>query len=97
MSTSLSLLQDILMREHALPRERVVPEAELAALGVDSLGLMELVFQVEERFGIRIREDPPTDLRTVGDVARYVDGLIDARPVAGVSPPAERGGSRPAP
>jgi hypothetical protein len=46
------------------------------------------MFQVEDRFGIEVPLDNPDDLRTLGDVARYVDGLIEqgsrrTRPGAG--------------
>ncbi|MDH4325482.1 MAG: acyl carrier protein, partial [Betaproteobacteria bacterium] len=30
---------------------------ELASLGVDSLALLEMVFEIEERFGVKVDED----------------------------------------
>jgi acyl carrier protein len=83
MSPTLERLQDLLIEAYAIERERLGPDAELATLGVDSLGLVELLFQIEDRFGVQIPGDAPTDLRTVGDVVDYIDTLLAARPPAG--------------
>jgi acyl carrier protein len=88
--STLEALQDILVREFSLTREQLAPGAELTSLGVDSLDLLELMFKIEDRFGIAIRDDTPTNLLTVNDVVIYVDGLL-ARPEA-VRPAAATGG-----
>ena len=82
MTDTLETLQDLLIDEYAIDRARLGPEAELATLGVDSLGLVELLFQIEDRFGVQIPGDAPTDLRTVQDVVAYVDTLLARRPPA---------------
>ncbi|HEX4150922.1 MAG TPA: acyl carrier protein [Steroidobacteraceae bacterium] len=78
--TTLDTLQDLLVRDYGLPRERLVPEAPLDTLGMDSLGMLELMFKIEDNFKVRIPGDAPTNLRTVQDVVAYVDGLIAQRP-----------------
>jgi acyl carrier protein len=65
--STLETLQEILIEEFDLTRERVAPDAELAALGVDSLDLLELMFKIEDRYELAIRDDVPNDLTTVGD------------------------------
>jgi acyl carrier protein len=74
--STLGTLIDILVRDYCVPREQITLEATLATLGLDSLSLLELMFKVEDRYGVRINEDTPTDLVTVDDVVRYIDGLI---------------------
>jgi acyl carrier protein len=85
--STLETLQDILVREFNLTREQLAPTAELNALGVDSLDLLELMFKIEDRFGVTIRDDTPSNLLTVADVVVYIDGLLArtaaARPAAG--------------
>jgi acyl carrier protein len=82
--STLETLQDILIEEFDLTRDRITPEAGLAALGVDSLDLLELMFKIEDRYKLAIREDVPTNLATVMDVVRYIDSLLAAqRPAAG--------------
>jgi acyl carrier protein len=74
--STLDTLIDILAREYCVPRERVTPDATLATLGLDSLSLLELMFKIEDHYGVKINDDTPTDLVTVDDVVRYIDGLI---------------------
>jgi acyl carrier protein len=83
MTPTLERLQDLLIESYGIERERLGPDAELSTLGVDSLGLVELLFQIEDRFGVQIPGDAPTDLRTVRDVVDYVDTLLAARTPAG--------------
>ena len=78
--STLETLQDLLMEDYALAREQLTPDAPLDSLGVDSLGVVELMFRVEERFGVQIPGDPPADMRTLGDVARFVESLVAAQP-----------------
>ena len=52
--STLESLQDVLVRDYGLPRERLEPGAPLAALGLDSLGMLELMFKIEDDFKVRI-------------------------------------------
>ena len=73
--STLETLQDILIDEFELERGQLVPEAELTALGVDSLDLLELMFKIEDRYELAIRDDIPT-LATISDVVAYIDSLL---------------------
>ena len=76
MTTTLDALREILVSEYELDEERLVAEATLESLGVDSLGTIELLWTVEEQFGINLPSDPEP-LETLGDVADYIDRLVD--------------------
>jgi len=78
--STLQILQELLIKDHSLTQEQVAPDAELASLGVDSLGLIELMFQVEDRFGISLPDDKVPVLVTVGDVVAYIDLLLNPAP-----------------
>jgi acyl carrier protein len=78
--STLETLQDILVREFNLTREKLAPDAELSTLGVDSLDLLELMFKIEDNFAVKIGDDTPTNLMTVGDVVAYIDGLLAQPP-----------------
>ncbi len=73
--TTFERLQKILFDLYKLPRERVTLDARLEDLEIDSLGLMELLFKIEDEFLIDIPETP-LQLSTVGDVTAYIDTLI---------------------
>lgn len=50
----------------------VPSSAKLQELGADSLDAMEIVFQLEEAFGIRVEESAASQLGTVDDIVAYV-------------------------
>jgi acyl carrier protein len=77
--TTLAILQDLLIQEFDLTREQVAPEADLSGLGIDSLDMLELMFKIEDRYQLAIREDIPSNLQTVQDVVAYIDGLVARR------------------
>ncbi len=73
---TLQALQDILIRDYGLTRERLSANAVLTEIGLDSLSVLELMFKIEDRFHVTISGDTPTDLVTVNDVVRYIDKLL---------------------
>lgn len=87
--STLDTLVEILVRDYCVAREQITPEATLATLGLDSLSLLELMFKVEDCYGVKINDDTPQDLVTVDDVVRYVDGLIARKPAASAAGAAE--------
>jgi len=43
------------------------------ALDVDSLSMVEVVVEAEERFGVKIPDDQVKNLKTVGDAVAYIE------------------------
>jgi acyl carrier protein len=78
---TLEIVQDILIKEYSLKRTQLAPDVQLVSLGVDSLGLIELMFQVEDRFGITLPEEKPPALVTVSDLVSYIDQLVDPQAI----------------
>lgn len=81
-TTTYDWLRTTLIEEYKLDPDKLTPDAPLEALGVDSLGVAELLFNVEDEFGIVL---PPeaVQLPTMADVVRYIDALILAQKGAG--------------
>lgn len=77
-------LKEILVREYDVSPSKLAPSARLEDLGIDSLGVMELMFKVEEVFDVRLPAEE-TDLRTVDDVVRYIERLVAGQPAAAAS------------
>ena len=78
MSTTYDWLRETLVKEYKLESEKLMLDAPLEDLGVDSLGMAELLFNVEDEFGIVLPREP-VQLLTIGDVVRFIDGLIQAQ------------------
>ena len=81
--STLELLRGILIKEFKLSPERLSAEATLTDLGIDSLDLVDLIFKIEDQFGLKIKDDLPRTLLTLGDVAAYIDQLLEKRPPSG--------------
>jgi acyl carrier protein len=73
---TLEILRGILIKDFALDGAQITPDADLRQLGIDSLNLIDFVFKIEDRFALQIKEDLPTTLITLRDVAQYVDRLL---------------------
>ena len=63
--------------------EEITDGSDLVSLGIESLDLLEIVYEVETQFGIQIpynaNEPGAVALSTVGDVVRTVETLVNAR------------------
>jgi len=75
----------ILAGQAVLDAGEVRPEATLADLGIDSLGLVETVFAIEEAFDIQVpfnANEPARsdfDISSVDAIVRAVEKLIAAK------------------
>jgi acyl carrier protein len=49
----------------------------VADLGVDSLGVMEIVSDLEDRFGLAVPDDALREVETVGDVALAITSRLE--------------------
>lgn len=72
--TTLSRLQSILMKNYPLEQDALSREALLENLDIDSLGVMELFFSIEDEFKLNVPNDK-VNLKTLGDVVDYIDRL----------------------
>jgi acyl carrier protein len=62
-------------------------------LGLDSLSMLEMVFEVEEAFNLEIPDDDLSKVTTVGDVVTYVESRL----AGGAPRPAPASPAAPAP
>jgi len=57
------------------------PDAKLDSLGLDSLAVIEFMFNLEDELNIKL-PDERVELRTIGDVASVVDNIIASQKVS---------------
>lgn len=77
MTTTLDRLSAILVKDYKIAPEALTMNAPLEALGIDSLGMAELLFYLEDEFNITLPQEP-SSLITLGDVVNYIDALTPA-------------------
>lgn len=75
---SLGLIREFLQDRLGVAPDLVVSDAQLAVLGVDSLMMLELMFEFEDRFGITLSKDLKSP-KTVGEMVTLMDRLRSAQ------------------
>lgn len=46
-------------------------------LGADSLDIVDLVMAIEDEFGVEIPEDQVENIKTVGDIVKFIEDNAD--------------------
>ena len=65
-----------------ISQEKLLPDATLESLGLDSLAVIEFLFQIEDKFSIQIPDqaNPP---RTLAEMVQLIEPLLpSAKPAA---------------
>lgn len=78
MNDELEIVRGFLKERLNLDPERIEPTAKIEELGIDSLMLLELFFEFEEKLGITLAQDMPTP-KTVGELVGIVENLRSSK------------------
>lgn len=79
-------VREILAEQAVIDVADVADGASLADLGIDSLGLVESIFAIEEAFDVQVpfnANEPDAgdfDISSVAAIIRAVEGLVAGRP-----------------
>ena len=67
-------VKEILMDQLDVEEEKVTMEASIVDdLGADSLDLVDMVMSLEEEFDVEIPDDQVENIKTVGDIVKYIE------------------------
>lgn len=66
----------VIAEAQRIPIETIRPEDTFAELNIDSLDGINIVFAIENEFGISIPDEGAKSLRSVADVAAGVERLL---------------------
>jgi len=89
MSDTLEQLRQLVREKFDIDASKIDPDASVLESGLDSLALTELLFTVEEKFGVELLESA-REITTLGGLAKLVDALR-----SGSRPPAAKGDALP--
>ena len=68
-------IKEIVCEQLGVSDEEVTPQASfIDDLGADSLDIVELVMALEEEYEIEISDEDAEKIKTVQDVATYIEG-----------------------
>ena len=70
---TLEIVKDVLVENLEIAAEDVTEDATFETLGVDSLDMVELICDIEDRCDVDFGE--PSGLATVGQLVEYIDSL----------------------
>ena len=73
-----SYLAEVLVDKYDVDEDKIRPEATLTDLGLDSLMVVEFLFDVEDEFNIEVPDDR-AEFETLDEAATLIDELIEAR------------------
>lgn len=73
--SSLPTIQRMMVEQFDLKLEDLTPEATLESLGLDSLSVIEFMFNLEDELKIKL-PDERVELRTLQDVTNLVDRIV---------------------
>lgn len=69
-------LKEIIVEQLAVDPEEVTLEASFVEdLNADSLDLVELIMEIEEKFGVEVPDDDAEKIVTVADAVNYIQEL----------------------
>jgi acyl carrier protein len=70
---------DVVAQKAMVDRGLLMPDAKLSDLNINSLDMVDVMFALEEKFGIELpfnANTPADEFETVGDVIAYVEKQI---------------------
>jgi acyl carrier protein len=79
----ISGLAEIIEEVTGIEPSEVTPEKSFVDdLDIDSLSMVEIAVQTEDKYGVKIPDEDLAGLRTVGDVVAYIQKLEEENPEA---------------
>lgn len=71
-------IKTLMVDKRNVPADRIAPDIALEDLGLDSVELSELLFNIEDDFKLKLGDQIP-DVTTVADVVAFVDDSLAHR------------------
>lgn len=72
-------IKDIMARSFLVDREKLLDSTSLESLGVDSLGVFEMVINIEDEFNFELKDKEMLKFKTVGDAVQALKTAIESR------------------
>ncbi len=73
--STLETIKRMMVEQFELKPEALTPETQLESLGIDSLSVIEFMFNIEDEFKLKL-PDERVEIKTLQDIANIVDRLI---------------------
>jgi acyl carrier protein len=71
-------LFDLIAKEAIVDRVKLTRDAEMADLGVSSIDVVTMLFEIEERYGVIIETGDIPQVKTLGEFSDYMIERVNA-------------------
>jgi acyl carrier protein len=75
---NLTAIKELAAKQFGGAPETVDIDATVDQLGIDSLGFLEFLFELEDHYGLSIPQDRVSKVRTLRELATVIDSLQTA-------------------
>lgn len=82
---SLDTVKLIFAQRYNASADELSADSVIVDICNDSLEVLELLMYIEEEFGVEVPDDVAQDLKTLGDIASFMDENIPEATVAEIS------------
>ena len=79
--STLETIQRMMVEQFDLKAADLTPDAQLEALGLDSLSIIEFMFNIEDEFHIKL-PDERVEIKTIHDIASIVERMVTEQKTA---------------
>lgn len=70
---TIDIVREVLVENQDLDPETITEDATIEDLGIDSLDMVELICDIEDKCEVEFGE--PEGLKTIGDIVAHIDSL----------------------
>jgi acyl carrier protein len=74
--TTLQTIKELAVKQFGGEPDAIDENVSVDKLGIDSLSLLELQFEIEDKFGCSIPQEAVAHAQTLAELAAAIDGLI---------------------
>ena len=82
---TLGTIKSLAAKQFCADSDSIDVDAPVDQLGIDKLGFLEFMFELEDAFGFPIPQESVSHVRTLRELATAIDGLIAAKPATPTS------------
>jgi len=79
---TLQTIKDLAAAQFGAPVDSIDPDAKVDKLGIDSLGFLEFLFELEDKLALSIPQDAVAHVKTLRELAAAIDSVIAANAAA---------------
>lgn len=79
---TLQTIKELAATQFGAAVDAIDENASVDKLGIDSLGFLEFMFEVEDKFGVSVPQESLSGVRTLKELAVVVDGVLATKSAA---------------